>query len=282
MKSFVGVVMAKLPRIAAEPLREPVHLALSYDEEVGCTGAVSLVDEIVRAICGQAPASWGSRPACASSAAHKSIDLIRVAFRGVAAHSSLTPQGVNAIEYAAQFVRFVRSRRRRVPPTRAVRRALRRALQHGDRQPDRRRHRREHRACRMRAQLGVPRRSGPSTSTRRSSGSAPRRGDRGRDAAGEPRRPGRGPDRRTAPGLDTPEDAEVIDLVTGLGGATPTAEKVAYGTEAGLFDRARASPLSSAAPATSPRRTPRMNSSTLEQIARCERLVEELIAHIRA
>ena len=69
MKAFIGSVMTK--RAAAgehAPLREPVHLALSYDEEVGCVGAVSLVDEIVGAGCAPVPASWASRRACASSA----------------------------------------------------------------------------------------------------------------------------------------------------------------------------------------------------------------------
>ena len=42
MKSFLGVVVAKLPALAQAKLAEPIHLALSYDEEVGCVGAVDL------------------------------------------------------------------------------------------------------------------------------------------------------------------------------------------------------------------------------------------------
>lgn len=48
MKSFLGVVLAKVPQMLEAPLREPIHFALSYDEEVGCVGAVDLVAEIVR------------------------------------------------------------------------------------------------------------------------------------------------------------------------------------------------------------------------------------------
>src|SRR6476620_12407687 len=47
MKAFIGSVLATVPALSTTPLREPVHLALSYDEEVGCVGAVSLVGAVV-------------------------------------------------------------------------------------------------------------------------------------------------------------------------------------------------------------------------------------------
>ncbi len=67
MKAFIGSVMTAVPRLSRTSLSEPVHLAFSYDEEVGCVGAVSLVDEIVERGLRPAPASWASRRACASS-----------------------------------------------------------------------------------------------------------------------------------------------------------------------------------------------------------------------
>src|SRR5271154_4480070 len=46
MKSFIAVVLALLPSLAARPLRVPLHLAFSYDEEVGCRGARRLIAAI--------------------------------------------------------------------------------------------------------------------------------------------------------------------------------------------------------------------------------------------
>ncbi|MGO3510390.1 MAG: M20/M25/M40 family metallo-hydrolase, partial [Glutamicibacter arilaitensis] len=47
MKGYLGVILAKLDQLTSAELAEPIHLALSYDEEVGCVGAVSLVQKIV-------------------------------------------------------------------------------------------------------------------------------------------------------------------------------------------------------------------------------------------
>ena len=85
-----------------------MHLALSYDEEVGCVGAVSLVDEIVERGLRPRACIVGEPTSMRVIRGHKSLTMIAVTFHGVAAHSSRTPHGVNAIEYAAQLVRFVR------------------------------------------------------------------------------------------------------------------------------------------------------------------------------
>jgi acetylornithine deacetylase len=108
MKSFIAVIMHKLPALAAAPLTEPVHLAFSYDEEVGCFGGARIA------------AALGARPepprVCIVGepssmrviAWHKSSNLVELTFRGRSAHSSLTPDGVNAIEYAARLITAVR------------------------------------------------------------------------------------------------------------------------------------------------------------------------------
>ena len=108
MKSFIGVIMHRLPELAAAELSEPVHLAFSYDEEVGCLGGADLA------------AALGARPepprVCIVGepssmrviAGHKSSNVVELVFRGRSAHSSLTPDGVNAIEYAARAVTAIR------------------------------------------------------------------------------------------------------------------------------------------------------------------------------
>ena len=107
MKSFLGVVLAKLPELVAAPLAEPIHLALSYDEEVGCVGAVDLVAEIVRQDLRPRGCVVGEPSSMRIVRGHKSMNVFRADFHGVAAHSSLPTQGVNAIAHAAELVRFV-------------------------------------------------------------------------------------------------------------------------------------------------------------------------------
>jgi len=109
MKGFVGVVMAALPDLVRAPLREPVHLVLSYDEEVGCLGAAKLVPQLARLGVRPSTCIVGEPTGMRVTAGHKSINLFELTVHGVAAHSSLTPQGVNAIKYASRAIGFIRS-----------------------------------------------------------------------------------------------------------------------------------------------------------------------------
>lgn len=110
MKGFIGVALEALPRIVATPLSEPVHFALSYDEEVGCLGGAWIVKQIAELGLHPRACVVGEPTSMRVVTGHKSMNVIAVTFTGVAAHSSLTPNGVNAIEYAASFIRFVRQR----------------------------------------------------------------------------------------------------------------------------------------------------------------------------
>lgn len=108
MKGFIGVVMHALPQIVLTPLREPLHIALSFDEEVGCRGApLMLADLQARGIQPQS-CLVGEPTNMQVVVAHKGINLHKCTVRGRAAHSSLTPQGLNAIEYAARLICFIR------------------------------------------------------------------------------------------------------------------------------------------------------------------------------
>lgn len=109
MKSFIGIVVAAIPDIVARPLAKPIHFAFSYDEEVGCIGATGLVEEVVARNLRPDVCVVGEPSEMRVIRAHKSMNVIRVDLHGVSAHSSLTPQGVNAIEYGAELIRFVRN-----------------------------------------------------------------------------------------------------------------------------------------------------------------------------
>lgn len=109
MKGFVGTALAVALNQAGRPRRKPLHLALSYDEELGCAGAPSLVaDMIARGIVPEG-CIVGEPTMMEIIAAHKGANVGRVHFDGIARHSSRAPDGINAIEHAAAFILFLRN-----------------------------------------------------------------------------------------------------------------------------------------------------------------------------
>lgn len=108
MKAFSAVILALLPELVARPLAEPIHLAWTYDEEVGCHGAVTLLRELAARDILPDVCFVGEPTSMGAVTAHKSSHLYRVSITGLAAHSSNTPAGVNAIEFAAKAVSFIR------------------------------------------------------------------------------------------------------------------------------------------------------------------------------
>jgi acetylornithine deacetylase len=108
MKGFIACVLAIAPRFVQSRLRQPVHIALTFDEEVGCLGAPLLVDDMLR--LGYRPQGCiiGEPTSMQLMTGHKGVRIYECAVRGCEAHSSLAPQAVNAIEYAAQLIVRVR------------------------------------------------------------------------------------------------------------------------------------------------------------------------------
>ncbi|RKP54717.1 acetylornithine deacetylase [Pararobbsia silviterrae] len=108
MKGFIGVALSALPDLLNTRLDKPVHLALSYDEEIGCVGAPSMIAELQARGVHPEGCIVGEPTNMRPIVAHKSISSYRCCVRGHAVHSSLTPQGVNAIEYAARLICQIR------------------------------------------------------------------------------------------------------------------------------------------------------------------------------
>ncbi|AOY99830.1 acetylornithine deacetylase (ArgE) [Cupriavidus sp. USMAHM13] len=108
MKGFIGTSLALLPTILQARLREPVHYALSFDEEIGCMGAPYLLAELRERGVRPSGCIVGEPTSMRVIVAHKGINAYRCCVKGFAAHSSLTPRGVNAIEYAARLICFIR------------------------------------------------------------------------------------------------------------------------------------------------------------------------------
>jgi len=108
MKGFIGTALSKVPRLMSTRLAKPLHFALSYDEELGCLGApVMLADLKARGVRPEG-CIVGEPTSMRVIVAHKGINVWRCCVHGHAAHSSLTPRGLNAIEYAAQLICFIR------------------------------------------------------------------------------------------------------------------------------------------------------------------------------
>jgi len=108
MKSYLAVILAMAPRFAAANLKAPIHFALSYDEEIGCIGARGLLEDLARNNIRPAGAVIGEPTSMQPVIAHKGKRSYGCCVRGREAHSALTPQGVNAIEYAAKIITYIR------------------------------------------------------------------------------------------------------------------------------------------------------------------------------
>ncbi|NDV87662.1 acetylornithine deacetylase [Aurantimonas aggregata] len=108
MKGFIACVLAAVPNMLATDLARPIHLAFSYDEEVGCVGVVGLLEALKGRATLPQYCVVGEPTSMAVVVAHKAKRSARVTVTGRACHSSLAPQGVNAIEYAALFIARLR------------------------------------------------------------------------------------------------------------------------------------------------------------------------------
>ncbi|WP_423300043.1 acetylornithine deacetylase [Glutamicibacter nicotianae] len=276
MKGYLGVILAKLDQLTSAKLAEPIHLALSYDEEVGCVGAVSLVQKIVDQNLAPRGCFVGEPSSMRAIRGHKSMNVFRAEFNGVAAHSSLPSEGVNAISYALRFANFVeevsdelRSNGPRdesfieptttmnvnkfdggiavnTIPSQAVVHFEYRSLAVVDREALTGRFRDE--AAKLEAEM---REQNPACSVKFA------------QQAG-------------APGLDTAPDEEIVSFAASCG-AIATDEKVTYGTEAGLF-AAAGIPTVVCGPGDIAQAHAPDEYIELEQIVACENFIDSLIA----
>jgi len=104
MKGFLALALAAAPELAKAPLVRPAHLAFSYDEEVGCLGAPSMIDEIARVLPRPQAVIVGEPTSMEAVRGHKGISVYRVTVSGREAHSSLTHIGVSAVMAAVRLM----------------------------------------------------------------------------------------------------------------------------------------------------------------------------------
>ena len=107
MKSFIATALALVPEMTARRLKMPLHLALSYDEEVGCLGVHGMIGHIEHGAVRPRICIVGEPTSMRVVNAHKGVYSFRTAVRGLEAHSSATHIGVNAIIYASELIAYL-------------------------------------------------------------------------------------------------------------------------------------------------------------------------------
>lgn len=112
MKGFAAVALAAVPQMIAAPLTRPIHIALSYDEEVGCVGAPPMIDSMLRSGPKPSMVVVGEPSNMRVITAHKGTAVIRVTVRGHSVHSSQWDRGVSAIAHAARIISWLDDRTR--------------------------------------------------------------------------------------------------------------------------------------------------------------------------
>lgn len=104
MKGFDAIALALVPEMIAAPLKRPVHIALSYDEEVGCIGARFLAKAMTAAGLKPSAVIVGEPSMMQVVTGHKGGTRLRTTVRGHAVHSSRVDIGVPAVMIAGQLI----------------------------------------------------------------------------------------------------------------------------------------------------------------------------------
>jgi len=108
MKGFIASVLAMIPKAVSSPLKQPVHLAFSYDEEIGCVGVKRMIDMLESAAERPAFCIVGEPTEMQVGIGHKGKIGAICRCRGVEAHSALADKGLNAIYLATEMVQAIR------------------------------------------------------------------------------------------------------------------------------------------------------------------------------
>ncbi|MGE0652907.1 MAG: acetylornithine deacetylase [Alphaproteobacteria bacterium] len=114
MKGFIAVALALVPELAGTTLTRPVHLAFTYDEEIGCFGGAALAEVIARMDHRPGFCIVGEPTGMKVVGGHKGKLSIDGHVRGAECHSAYNDRGVNAVEIAAEIVARFRALQKRL------------------------------------------------------------------------------------------------------------------------------------------------------------------------
>ena len=281
MKGFCAAAIATLLKAARRPLKTPLHLSLSYDEEIGCMGVRSLVTMLEGAPVRPRFCIVGEPTGMQVATGHKGKVALRATCTGREGHSALAPLALNALHLAADFVQAVRDLQADLAAS---------GLKDGDYDvPYSTVHIGKLSGG---VQVNIVPNSAVMDFEIRSVAGEDVEGliARLRAAAEAIVAPLRAEFPEAAisverlwdyPGLGTASDAAVVNFVKGLTGANGTI-KVAFGTEGGLFDARLGIPTVICGPGSMAQGHKPDEFVTVEQMARCEAMMEALLDRLEA
>ena len=156
MKGYLACVLACVPAMVKEPLAAPIHLAFSYDEEVGCSACMGSSNAPKRPLPPQLAVFVGEPTEMGVVGSHKGSAGLLTTVVGKACHSSRPTHGVNAIFHAMDLIAELRGYANE--PLRSARRqfAVRATLYDRQRRRHSCRHGAQRRARRLRVSVGHP------------------------------------------------------------------------------------------------------------------------------
>lgn len=282
MKGFLAVCLALAPHMAGANLATPIHLAISYDEEVGCTGVKPMLEEIQRLPVRPRGCFVGEPTAMGVVIGHKSKHSKRAVVRGKSCHSALNSEGVNAVEAAAELIVIIKRKAAEfaadgardaehvVPYTTGLTTIVHGGIANNI-VPD---------ICEVEFEFRGIAADDPRAICEAVAAQA--------RATIEPwmqaRDPSTGIDFREVldyPALETPRDAEIVRLGCNLSGTNQTS-KVSFGTEAGLFDAMAGIPSIVIGPGSIAQAHKPDEWIAEDQLLAAARFVRRLIDHCRA
>ncbi|MCF6367306.1 acetylornithine deacetylase [Rhizobium halophilum] len=110
MKGFVAVAVHTMLKAATRDLQRPLHLALSYDEEVGCLGVRGMIESLAQEPLRPAFCLIGEPTGMRIATGHKGKTALRACCHGQAGHSALAPEALNALHLGAAFLQRLQMR----------------------------------------------------------------------------------------------------------------------------------------------------------------------------
>ncbi|WP_421914371.1 acetylornithine deacetylase [Mesorhizobium sp.] len=279
MKGFAACALAACVKATKITLRTPLHLALSYDEEIGCIGVRSLVDMLQAAPQRPLLCIVGEPTDMQVATGHKGKLAARAICKGREGHSALAPLALNAIHLGCDFVA-------------ALRREQDRLARDGARDGDYDIPYTTVHVGKMNAGVAlniVPNLCQVDFEIRNIAADDPheildRLRDEAARLAGEastiaPEAAIEIDITNTYPGLDTPASSQAVAFVKSLTGANNTI-KVAFGTEGGLFSRDLGTPTVVCGPGSMAQGHKPDEFVSVEQMRRCDDMLEKLLQRL--
>jgi acetylornithine deacetylase len=279
MKSFIAAALAATIKASSMELKTPLHLALSYDEEIGCIGVRSLVDMLRGALQKPLLCIVGEPTGMQVATGHKGKIGARAFCRGRESHSALAPLALNAIYLGCDFIAALRAEQARL-------------ASEGTRDPDYDIPYTTLHVGKIHAGVAlniVPNLCQIDFEIRNIAADDAGQildGLRGEAARITSASKAIAPEAaidievfNTYPGLDTRPDSQAVAFVKSLTGANGTI-KVAFGTEGGLFSRDLGTPTVVCGPGSMAQGHKPNEYVSVEQLNRCEEMLANLLQRL--